>query len=279
MTIKTEKGEISRIRLTDNTVSKEEIKDIVNSRFEDLRHHVRRCTTQYKELEYLSNHLRPGEITLQMDYSENYACIYQDEPSALYFDKHQMTMHPMVTHFRNVNNVLVHKSIIGISSETKHSAPTTVAFLRKVVPLISDLIGLKLVEIHYVSDSPVSQYRNRSIVRFLKEHKKEMGMNADWTYFEAGHGKGPCDGVGGALKHAAELAVRKGTIISDATQMFQWASQSADGFPSVKHHATTPAALSAHPAVGGQTQVLERRTLRHPKKMSPHTFRWKYRKK
>ena len=49
-------------------------------------------------------------------------------------------------------------------------------------------------------------------------------MPASWHYFEAGHGKGPCDGVGGTTKRLADEAVRqqKATVQS-ANDFFLWA--------------------------------------------------------
>lgn len=37
-----------------------------------------------------------------------------------------------------------------------------------------------------------------------------------WSFFEAGHGKGPADGVGGFLKITADIIVAKGQDIADA---------------------------------------------------------------
>jgi hypothetical protein len=47
---------------------------------------------------------------------------------------------------------------------------------------------------------------------------KKFGVQASWTYFEAGHGKGPCDGVGGGIKKLADNRVKVGEVITDATE-------------------------------------------------------------
>jgi hypothetical protein len=54
------------------------------------------------------------------------------------------------------------------------------------------------------------------------------GVKATWNYFEAGHGKGPCDGLGGLTKRLADEAVNMGkTTIQDAYEFFAW-TQSSD---------------------------------------------------
>nr|CAI5831483.1 unnamed protein product [Callosobruchus analis] len=41
-----------------------------------------------------------------------------------------------------------------------------------------------------------------------------------WKFFEAGHGKGAADGIGGALKRQADAIVARGQDIADAVQLF-----------------------------------------------------------
>ncbi|KAK3089949.1 hypothetical protein FSP39_007894 [Pinctada imbricata] len=49
-------------------------------------------------------------------------------------------------------------------------------------------------------------------------------VKASWHYFEAGHGKGPCDGIGGTTKRNADNAVKQGkATIQDANDFFAWA--------------------------------------------------------
>ena len=78
--------------------------------------------------------------------------------------------------------------------------------------------------IRYWTDSPTSQYRNKTIFSLIANHKSEFGFPAVWNYFEAGHGKGPCDGVGGTAKRMADEAVKTGKVkIQDAVDFYDWA--------------------------------------------------------
>ena len=51
--------------------------------------------------------------------------------------------------------------------------------------------------------------------------KKLLGVEVSWTYFEAGHGKGPCNGVGGAVKRVADQEVNKGSLIQNAWDLYK----------------------------------------------------------
>jgi hypothetical protein len=51
----------------------------------------------------------------------------------------------------------------------------------------------------------------------IANHINLLGIAAKWQFFEAGHGKGPCDGIGAFVKRMADGAVkREKQIIQDA---------------------------------------------------------------
>ena len=86
---------------------------------------------------------------------------------------------------------------------------TVLAIIRRLVAELRELIP-SLVCIHYVTDLPSSQYRNKYMMHVVAFHEEEIGVKAAWHYLEAGHGKGPCDGVGGTSKRMADAAVTQG---------------------------------------------------------------------
>ena len=54
--------------------------------------------------------------------------------------------------------------------------------------------------LYVVSDSPTSQYRNKKICFLMSKFASDNDMDVCWIYTEKGHGKGPVDGVGAAVK-------------------------------------------------------------------------------
>ena len=91
---------IRKVKLVRVTSSKDDFIADFMKQINDLPEHARRVTTQYEQMRQLRSSLQPKtEVTIQMDYSENYSCMYQDEISAIYYDKHQITIHSMVVHY------------------------------------------------------------------------------------------------------------------------------------------------------------------------------------
>ena len=51
--------------------------------------------------------------------------------------------------------------------------------------------------------------------------------NSTWNMFEAGHGKGADDAIGGVVKHMADQHVNKGNDITSAKQLYEVLSEQA----------------------------------------------------
>ena len=188
-----------------------------------FREHVQRVAIQYAEIRRLKQVIPSKHAICQMDFAENYTCANADEVQSAYFDKGMVTLHPVVLYFRCTDDAeLTHKSFVFVSDETAHNAATVYAFLQELIPKIKDQVpGVEVI--HYITDSPTSQYRNKSIFYTVSEHHNLYGITATWTYMEAGHGKGPCDGVGGTAKRMADEAIkRQKVIIQDAEDFFTW---------------------------------------------------------
>ena len=43
-----------------------------------------------------------------------------------------------------------------------------------------------------------------AIIQVAHKHKKEYNSITSWSYFKAGHGKGPCERVGGITGYLAK---------------------------------------------------------------------------
>lgn len=80
-----------------------------------------------------------------------------------------------------------------------------------------------LSKVHFVSDGPSRQYRNRNMFLLLGKHITSLldVSSIIWHYLEAGHGKGAADGVGGCLKRTADNLVAKGKYISNVSPLVE----------------------------------------------------------
>ena len=183
--------------------------------------HVARVKRQYAEIQTLKANLNNNEVIIHMDFAENYVCKTVEEVQSAYWTQMGVTLHPVVIYFNNEGS-LQHKSIVLVSDEMGHNSATVLVFIDKIIPEVKLLMPTVSV-IHYWTDSPTSQYRNKYIFQLIANHKQIFGIRAVWNYFEAGHGKGPCDGLGGTTKRMADEAVKSGkVVIQDATDFFAW---------------------------------------------------------
>ncbi|CAG2256864.1 unnamed protein product [Mytilus edulis] len=79
----------------------------------------------------------------------------------------------------------------------------------------SDLVNK--FEDELVSDGPTTQYRQKGNFYLACTNLPKYGFqNFCWNFFEAGHGKGIPDAVGGALKRHADTEVKFGKDITNA---------------------------------------------------------------
>ncbi|GBN45142.1 hypothetical protein AVEN_170726-1 [Araneus ventricosus] len=94
--------------------------------------------------------------------------------------------------------------------------PTIWAHLQ---PILNEFkrISPEVEILHFFSDGPTTQYRQKKIFFLLNKHISDHGLKyGSWSFFEAGHGKGAADGIGGAIKRTADRIVAQGTDIPDA---------------------------------------------------------------
>jgi hypothetical protein len=57
----------------------------------------------------------------------------------------------------------------------------------------------------------------------VANHPRLYGVQASWHYFEAGHGKGACDGIGGVVKRTADTALKSGKVnITNGKDFYEW---------------------------------------------------------
>jgi hypothetical protein len=92
-------------------------------------------------------------------------------------------------------------------------------------PVVEHLSNKGVNVIHFISDSPSGQYRNRFNAHMLNQAVETLGLkHATWNFAESGHGKGAPDGVGAAVKRAADQKVALGFNIRDASDFVVVAS-------------------------------------------------------
>ena len=200
----------------------------------DFREHVNRVKNQYSQVRRLRENLNDGQVLVWMDFAENFTCAALDEVQSANWTSEQVTLHTTVVYFPKSHNKS-HKSVVGISDLNIHNAGMIVSMVPNLIPIIKSEYP-ELQYVHNLTDSPTSQYGNKSILEFLTRHKTLFGVNARWDFLESGHGKGPCDGLGGSVKRSADMAVKQGrVIIQNAKDFYAWAGGQSETNTSVSY--------------------------------------------
>ncbi|XP_069139329.1 uncharacterized protein [Argopecten irradians] len=275
---KVQEGDKFRHKEVVETKEKEEFLDQFSTQFEDFEDHVGRVQHQYQELRKLRQNLPIGEVVVWMDFAENYQCSSVEEVQSAYWNAAMVSLHTMVVYYRPDEDERGMQSYVAISDVLSHNAVSVYAVLLKLIPHIKGLVP-NLSTIHYLTDSPTSQYRNKTIFRLISMHKDEFGVSARWNYLESGHGKGPCDGLGASVKRGADDFVKHGKAsIQNADDFYKWAEKAMEDGSKVKYfvydqndYDTAQAALQSLPSVRAVTGTFRIHYVLSSRPMEIHT--------
>ncbi|KAJ4928899.1 hypothetical protein JOQ06_004521 [Pogonophryne albipinna] len=102
----------------------------------------------------------------------------------------------------------------------KHDPPAIWAPLEPVLQFLKENHA-RIEKLFFISDGPTMQYRGKKNFFLLSTIPFRMGFIAvNWSFLEAGHGKGPADGVGATMKITADSQVARGTDIPTAKALY-----------------------------------------------------------
>lgn len=207
----------------------------LESQTREFGSHVSRMKTQYEQIRVLKEKLPPHHVVVHMDFSENYCCKTMEEVQSAYWNQQAVTLHPIVIYTRPAEDVPVqHKSFVVVSDDLNHNATAVITYVKALLKEIK-AVDPDVECLHYWTDGPTSQYRNKTIFNFVANHESTTGIKAWWNFFEAGHGKGPCDGLGGSTKRMADEAMKSGkVVIQDASDFFAWTQSPTCSMKNVK---------------------------------------------
>lgn len=194
-----------KLKIVSCTATKIEFAGILEDETEEFKQHVERVQIQYDQLKALKDRLPQNHAIVQMDFAENYTCQASEEVQSAYWNASMVTLHPAVSYMfhEDIMNIPAECLCLKSSGIIRPPIATVFAIMKRLVSEIKTVTP-DLKHIHYYTDSVTSQYRNKSIFYIVSRHKSLFSVSASWNYFEAGHGKGPCDGVGGSVKRMAD---------------------------------------------------------------------------
>lgn len=181
---------------------------------------------QYAQLGCLKLYMQDDEALVHCDFSENYSLKYSEEIQSFHFggSRQQVSLHTTSVFYKENNfDKCKTKSFCTFSENLNHGPPEILAHLEPVFKVLNSLKP-NLRILHFLSDSPSNQYRNKLIFFLFSHLIKEYFPNlqlSTWNYYEAGHGKGTPDGIGGTIKRTADRLVSEGKDVDTFDRLFQ----------------------------------------------------------
>ena len=156
--------------------------------------------------------LSESEAVIQLDFSENFSFVVQDEIQSYHWENIQCTLHPIVTYMKKDDQTVSDSACI-LSDHKSHSTAAVHYFLSVYMPyLITKCPSLE--KVHYFTDGCGGQYKNKYNLTNLCFHKQDFKIQAEWIFFATTHGRSACDGIGGTVKRLTRKASLQ-TPVSD----------------------------------------------------------------
>lgn len=224
---------VSTDRCTLDTIcsTPEEFTELFVEKLETLTPHSFIAKQQAAFFSHCKESLKPGELLIQADFSENYSFILQDAAQSYHWNNSQATIHPFVVYYRH-SGEKCHLSIVIISDCLHHDTIAVYLFQKIVLSFLKEVLPCKLKKAIYFSDGAAAQYKNRKNFLNICLHENDFGIKAEWHFSATSHGKGACDGVGGTVKRLAARASLQKPIedqITTPLQLFEWAKANIPG--------------------------------------------------
>ena len=188
-----------------------------------LAYHLFTAEWQQEQFKCCIDNMGDDEAVLSMDFAEDYACHYQNEVQAGYFDKTKVTLHPMHANYYQIVDgckTLVKHSIIGVSDHCKKDNVLVKKFEDAAINIVEKNKESKVDTVHEFTDGCSSQYKGRNTFYDISQRSKPQIVR---NFYETSHGKPVCDGLGAITKNYCYRAVVTGkAIISSAEDMFDF---------------------------------------------------------
>jgi len=237
-----------------------ELVDKMQTAMVRFKRHIFNIRHQFKMQRAVKEKVSISEenVILHIDFAENYSCKYGREVQSVHFGggHQQVTLHTGVLFTNGVT-----ESFCTVSPNTTHNPITIWQFLDPVFLHIKAKYPT-VKKIHFFSDGPTTQYRQKGHFYLLSTEIFKHFESATWHFSEAGHGKGAPDGVGGALKRNADNMVAQGHDITDARSFVDALKDSSVKLfyvDNTEYHPQIPANLKSVPGTMSIHQILTER--------------------
>ncbi|XP_048243037.1 uncharacterized protein LOC125375972 [Haliotis rufescens] len=213
-------GEIERkeVAITVKEVEEGTIADLRDNLYQHMARykiHSFNIANQYAFYRDKVQNMSVKECLVHVDFSENYYGKMSSEVQSMHFgaSKTQITLHTGVFYIGGSTD----PHTFCTASDSLNHGPQAVWTHMK--PVLEEIRGTnpQVETIHFFSDGPVTQYRQKGNFFLFSTIPFQNGFTSStWNFNESGHGKGIPDAVGGSLKRSADRLVLHGHDITNA---------------------------------------------------------------
>ena len=142
-----------------------------------LSRHSFIAKAQSEYMQYLKDNLKVEQVIIQMDFSENYSYVLQDEIQSYHWENLQCTLHPIVSYMK-INGELVSNCACILSDHKSHSTAAVHCFLDVYIPYLQTVCPSVEI-VYYFTDGSAAQYKNKFNFLNLCLHKNDFGIDAE----------------------------------------------------------------------------------------------------
>jgi hypothetical protein len=188
----------------------------------DMGLHTFHADWQYKQFAELKKDVPKGMVVQVLDFAKNYLCLYQDEAQACYWKHEQVTLHPIVTYYKDpVCGHQVTEELMFITPDLQHDAHAVLQFSREAELHLLGKMG-QIDSVVQFTDQCASQYKSKTPF----QHLSAANIPTSRIYFGSRHGKSPADGFTGRIKKAVVTAVKsRQAVIDDAESFYKFCQE------------------------------------------------------
>lgn len=191
--------------------------DFLESQIDKFMNHEGIMIHQARQFKFLKMNMTETDVLIHCDFSENYSAKLSTEIQSFHFggSRKQFTLHTVQVYYKKTAySPLQSQSICTLSAVNDHGAHAVWAHMNPVLDFVFKNAP-NVETIHFQSDCPSTQYRNKTMFFLISRvfAEKDNIKTVTWNYSAPGHGKGAPDGVGGCLKRTADRVVAEGCDI------------------------------------------------------------------
>ena len=180
--------------------------------------HVCNARAQASSFKAAKASLKDHEALVVVDFAENFTCRERVEAQSTYWNRNNVTIHPMVAMF-NKNKAVTRDSVIAMTPDLKHDASAVKVFIQILAKHLQSHYP-EITNIVVWSDGCAAQYKSR-VPLYNIAHAFDTTMGITWNFFGSRHGKCEADGEAAVVKNHLDRVVKaEDRSVGDAQAAF-----------------------------------------------------------